>query len=103
MGVLEYVTENVGSQVTEDVCETITDSNGVQQDETNGGGTSGGENSGGVLDFYGVPVPPSSNPPNCQERQVCKQVPKCIIVPRQECTQVEKEVPVNVYRNVCKK
>ena len=41
-------------------CETVTDCNGVQQDETNGGGTSGGENSGGVLDFYGVPVPPSS-------------------------------------------
>ena len=41
-------------------CETVTDCNGVQQDENNGGGTSGGATSGGALDFYGVPAPPSS-------------------------------------------
>ena len=33
-------------------CETVTDCNGVQQDENNGGA-----NSGGALDFYGVPPP----------------------------------------------
>ena len=46
-------------------CETVTDCNGVQQDDTNGGGSSGGgysggATSGGALDFYGVPAPPSS-------------------------------------------
>ena len=44
----------------ESKCETVTDCNGVQQDENNGGGTSGGATSGGALDFYGVPAPPSS-------------------------------------------
>ena len=41
-------------------CETVTDCNGVQQDDNNGGGNSGGANSGGALDFYGVPAPPIS-------------------------------------------
>ena len=39
-------------------CETVTECNGVQQGEANEGGSSEGANSGGALDFYGVPAPP---------------------------------------------
>jgi hypothetical protein len=39
-------------------CETVTECTGGQQDETYGGGTGEGATSGGVSDFYGVPLPP---------------------------------------------